>query len=179
MKGGVTRLTIPVQLLSALLVSPVVGCAPSAKVSESSSVQIHPSRPTSCGDALVYETSDAHPDIRWVKAAAGGSSNSALSCLLGGDNDDGSIEMKAYMSSGLYQFVRECRADAGTVHRLFRHKRHGRPYALRLHKDAHFDPTTWIIVSSYRKPAGNFQHEIGQRGNRGADVSLCPAVTEQ
>lgn len=152
----------------------LAGCAQPAYQAEPPRTAILTSAPGSCKESLAYQTAAAHPEIRWVAASGGGSTDATLSCLLAGDHDDGSIEMKAYMSSGLYEFVRECGSDANTTHRLFRYRNEGRPYALRLHRDPNLDPVTWVIISSYRKPAGNFQHEVGQRGNKGSDMSLCP-----
>jgi len=129
---------------------------------------------TSCNEVLQYETADAHPEIKWISPRKGVSANAALSCMLRAETDDGDLETKAYMSSGLYRFLRECRSEANTVYRLFMYKKSGLPYLLRLHTNQFVDPYTYIVVRSYTKPAGNLVHSIGQRSNDASRITLCP-----
>lgn len=129
---------------------------------------------TSCDEALLYETADAHPDIRWGSARPGVSGDAVLGCLLTTDTDSGTIETVAYMSSGLYKFVRECRPNEQRTYRVFEYKNKGRPYPLRLHKDPFVDPKTYIVVSSFRIPTGTYRHSIAESSNSAAQIVNCP-----
>jgi hypothetical protein len=154
------------------------GCAQSPPALTRAQPAVDPPAAVSCDDALLYQTADAHPEIRWISPRPGVPGNVALSCILGSDADDGTIEMKAYMSSGLYRFLRECRPEENVVHRLFQYKNSARPYLLRLHTTPHADPKTYLIVSSYRKPAGNTQHLIAQSSNDASRMTLCPPAAQ-
>ncbi len=150
------------------------GCASPPGPSASQPRTAHPSEAASCDEALLYETADAHPAIRWISVRPGRSANPALSCLLESDADDGTIEMAAYMSSGLYRFIRECRPGDRRIYRLFEYKNRKRPYLLRLHANQYLDPKSYVVVGSYRKPAGNYQHGIAERSNEASSIRLCP-----
>ncbi len=129
----------------------------------------------SCDDALMYETADAHPEIRWVSPRPGAPGDRALGCLLTQDADNGTLETKAYMSSGLYQFIRECRQEDGDIYRVFEYKKKQKPYLLRLHRDPMVDPKTYIVVLSSRRPSGNFSHMVVERANAALKIKRCPA----
>lgn len=94
--------------------------------------------------------------------------------MLRSQDDDAPLELKAYMSSGLYRFVRECDSEGASVYRLFEYKNSARPYLLRLHTDPLVDPKTYIVVVSYLEPAGNYQHGIAEAGNAAAGLARCP-----
>ena len=127
----------------------------------------------SCDQTLMYETADDYPRIKWISIRPGMSQNTALSCLLHSDADDGTLELKAYLSSGLYRFVRECSADETHIYRLFEYKNKGRPYLLRLHTNQFVDPKTYVVVGSYRKPGGNYQHHISEGSNDASKLRNC------
>jgi hypothetical protein len=133
-----------------------------------------PNVPTSCDDVLSYQVADAHPSIRWISPRSGVSSDAALGCLLRSEADDGTIELTAYMSSGLYQFVRECNTGEKSIYRLFEYKNKARPYLLRLHATPFVDPQTYIVVSSHRRPAGHYHHGIADRSNNASKIRFCP-----
>jgi hypothetical protein len=127
-----------------------------------------------CDQFLVYVTADAHPDIRWISARPGVSSDRALGCILRSAKDNATIEVTGYLTSGLYRFLRECRAEKDTViHRLFEYKENARPYLLRLHKDLFAEPRTYVVVRSHRLPVGSYQHSIAQKGNDSESITLC------
>jgi hypothetical protein len=135
-----------------------------------------PAEADPCDEALLYETADAHPGIRWISARRGASGNAALGCILRSAEDDATIEVKSYMSSGLYRFLRECNAKEDTViYRLFEYKEKARPYLLRLHKDLLAEPRTYIVISSHRNPVGSYHHSIAQKGNDASGITLCPS----
>ncbi len=92
--------------------------------------------------------------------------------------DDGTLELKAYMSSGLYIFLRECESGGARTYRVFRYRNSSRPYLLRLHSNQLVDPKTYVVVSSYRKPAGNYQHAIAEAHNNASRITLCPTVAQ-
>lgn len=121
-----------------------------------------------CHDPSLYDTADAHPEIRWLSTQRG------AGCIFAPDVDSGTIEMKEYMSSGLYKFIRECRIDDQNTYRLFEYKNKGRPYLLRLHTNQFVDPKTYVIIRSYRQPAGNYLHSIVQSSNHASSIKLCP-----
>ncbi|MDA1074204.1 MAG: hypothetical protein O3A63_05495 [Proteobacteria bacterium] len=114
-----------------------------------------------CDEALLYETADAHPDIRWtsMNPSVG---NKGLSCLFSSARDDATIEFQSYFSSGLYQFARECETVGFDIYRLFEYKNKSRPYLLRLHRDPFVDPKTFVVtVSLFREESGTYHHLIG------------------
>lgn len=149
------------------------GCA-SPTVPAKGNAQASPAvEVTSCDDALLYETADAHPEIRWLSIRPGVSRDMALSCLLSADTDDGTIEMAAYMSSGLYDFVRECQDGENRILRVFEYKNKSRPYLLRLHTDPYVDPKTYVVVSSVRVPSGTYRHAISESSNNAERVKAC------
>lgn len=149
------------------------GCTVQPETPPTVEREVGSNSPVSCDDALVYETADAHPAIRWINARKGVSANAALSCILRSDGDDGTLELKAYLSSGLYRFVRECGSGGKTVYRVFEYKNSARPYLFRLHRNEFVDPKTYIVVGSHRKPAGNYQHGIAEASNDASKISLC------
>lgn len=133
-----------------------------------------PAEEGSCDEALIYETADAHPAIRWISPRRDASGDAALGCILRWAGDDGTLELKEYMSSGLYRFLRECSPDGDTVYRLFEYKEKARPYLLRLHTQPMVEPRTYILVGSHRSPVGSYQHQIAQKSNDASRVTLCP-----
>lgn len=129
--------------------------------------------PASCDEALMYEIADAHPEIRWRSPRPGASGNAALGCLLTTDADSATLETAAFMSSGLYRFVRECRLGEQKTSRVFEYKNKDRPYLLRLHKDPLVDPKTYIVVASIRIPTGTYRHSIAESSNSAAGIKTC------
>lgn len=133
-----------------------------------------PAESDACDEALLYETADAHPAIKWISPRRGASGNAALGCILRSAGDDGTLEAKAYMSSGLYRFLRECKPEEDKVYRLFEYKEKARPYLLRLHTQPLVEPRTYIVVGSRRSPVGSYQHSIDQKSNDVSRMTLCP-----
>lgn len=128
-----------------------------------------------CDEVLLYETADAHPEIRLIAARRGVSSEVALGCFLRSAKDDASIAVKSYLSSGLYRFVRQCNTERDAViYRVFEYKERTRPYLLRLHRDLIAEPKTYIVISSYRFPVGSYNHGIAQTSNDAEGITLCP-----
>jgi hypothetical protein len=87
--------------------------------------------------------------------------------------DNATGEVAEYMTSGLYNFIRECKITDKEIYRLFEYKNKGRPYLLRLHTNQFVDPKTYVVIGSYRKPAGNYQHSIDQKSNDSSDIKQC------
>ncbi len=150
------------------------GCAAQPSTPTTVERAVSPNASVSCNDVLVYEIADAHPGIRWISPRKGVSGNAALSCILRSEMDDGTLELKAYMSSGLYRFVRECSSEEKSIYRVFEYKNSARPYLLRLHTNEFVDPKTYVVVSSHRKPAGHYQHGIAETSNDASRIRLCP-----
>jgi hypothetical protein len=150
------------------------GCAAQPGAQPTVDRAVSSSDPVSCDDALAYETADAHPAIRWISPVEGSSASAALTCILQSNADDGTIELKAYMSSGLYSFIRECRPDEMSIYRTFEYKNRARPYLFRLHSNEFIDPKTYIVVSSHQKPAGNYVHSIAETSNDASRIRFCP-----
>jgi hypothetical protein len=132
-----------------------------------------PGQSVSCDDVMLYETADAHPDIRWRSVRKGVPSGVALSCLLRTKADEVTIETVEYLSSGLYRFVRECQATERETYRLFEYKKKEVPYLLRLHSGS-ADPATYVVVLSTRTAAGNYQHMVSERVNSSRRIKRCP-----
>ena len=133
-----------------------------------------PAESDSCDEALLYETADAHPAVKWISPRRGASGDAALGCILRSAGDDGTLEAKAYMSSGLYRFLRECKPEEDKVYRLFEYKEKARPYLLRLHTQPLVEPRTYIVVGSRRSPVGSYLHSIDQKSNDASSMTLCP-----
>jgi hypothetical protein len=158
------------------LVLLIGGCAMQPSAPESVGRAVSPDAPASCDEVLSYRVADAHPSIRWISPRSGVSSDAALGCLLRSEADDGTIELAAYMSSGLYRFVRECSTEEASIYRLFEYKNKGRPYFLRLHTNQFVDPQTYVVVSSHRRPAGHYHHGIAGRSNEASKIRFCAPV---
>ena len=150
------------------------GCASPSTTSRPSASQPGYARDSlPCEEALQLQTSDAHPDIRWV-VSDNVSQGKFLSCLLNWKKDTATIEAAAYLASGQYKFIGECRESGQPIRRVFEYKNKDRPYLLRFDTAPYVDPYTYIVVESYpRQSSEHFSHSIDQKTNFYERLKSC------
>jgi len=107
---------------------------------------------------------DAHPDIKWLDD---------LSCLLEGEgrnNDTSTVEVATYMTSGQYEFVRECRAGEDVL-RLFQDKGRNRPHLGSPQQVV--ERYSYIVIRTSPKENGHYFHQVSEKAHWARRIKAC------